>query len=152
MADYRDDQISVLNELIQTCKDGAEGFQHAAEGVQDPDLRTLFTRYSEQRRQFTAELQTEVRRLGGDPDKTGSVSGALHRGWIDIKSAVTGKDDAAIISEAERGEDVAVKTYEDALKKSLPVDLESIIRRQYSEVKSVHDRVRSLEMARTGKT
>ena len=152
MADYRDDQISVLNELIQTCKDGAEGFQHAAEGVQDPDLRTLFTRYSEQRRQFTAELQTEVRRLGGDPDKTGSVSGALHRGWIDIKSAVTGKDDAAIISEAERGEDVAVKTYEDALKKSLPADLESIIRRQYSEVKSVHDRVRSLEMARTGKT
>jgi uncharacterized protein (TIGR02284 family) len=152
MADYRDDQISVLNELIQTCKDGAEGFQQAAEGVQDKDLNTLFSRYSEQRRQFAAELQTEVKRLGGDPDKSGSVSGALHRGWMNIKSAVTGKDDAAIISEAERGEDVAVKTFEDALKKSLPVDLESIIRRQYSEIKSVHDRVRSLEMARSGKS
>jgi uncharacterized protein (TIGR02284 family) len=69
----------------------------------------------------------------------------LHRGWINIKSAVTGEDEGAVISECERGEDSAVKSYEDALKNNLPADVQMIVKRQFSQVKEAHDHFRSLE-------
>src|SRR5919199_932775 len=147
MATDNDDVISCLNNLIETCKDGQDGFRTAAEGVARPDLKTLFNTYSQQRAQFAAELQNEVRRLGGDPEKTGSVAASLHRGWIDIKSAVTGEDEGAIISECERGEDSAVRNYEDALKEDLPANIRSIIEQQFTQIKEAHDRIRALERA-----
>ncbi len=143
-----DDVVSTLNNLIETCKDGQNGFQTASEGVNDSELKKLFSKYALQRGQFAAELQAEVRRLGGDPEKTGSTSATLHRGWMNIKSAITGKDEGAIISEAERGEDSAVQNYEDALKEDLPANVKSIVAEQYRQVKDAHDRIRSMEKAR----
>jgi uncharacterized protein (TIGR02284 family) len=147
MAD-NDNVISVLNNLIETCKDGQNGFQTAAEGVKRSDLKTLFGQYSQQRAKFAGELQNEVLRLGGDPEKTGSVAATLHRGWINIKSAVTGQDENAVIAECERGEDSAVANYRDALAdQNLPSDVRSIIERQSAQVKEAHDRIRNLERA-----
>ena len=94
-----DDVISTINGLIETCKDGQEGYQQAAEGVQNSALKTLFYEYGQQRSQFSGELQELVRELGGSPENSGSFTGALHRGWIDIKSIVTGKDEGAILNE-----------------------------------------------------
>ena len=147
MAINNDDVISTLNNLIETCKDGQNGFQTAAEGVKNSELKTLFSTYSQQRAQFAGELQGEVRRLGGDPEKTGSVAATLHRGWINIKSAVTGEDENAVISECERGEDSAVSNYKDALDADLPADVRSTLERQYTQVKEAHDRIRALERA-----
>jgi uncharacterized protein (TIGR02284 family) len=140
-----DEVISTLNNLIETCRDGQNGFQSAADGVKNSELKSLFYSYSQQRAQFVGELQDEVRRLGGDPETTGSVVATLHRGWIDIKSAVTGGDEGSIISECERGEDSAVSNYRDALDKDLPANVRSIVERQFSQVKEAHDRIRSLE-------
>ena len=148
MATDNDNAISTLNNLIETCKDGQNGFQAAADGVKNNDLKTLFHTYSQQRAQFAGELQTEVRRLGGDPEQTGSVAASLHRGWINIKSAVTDEDEASVISECERGEDSAVRNYEDALAdEDLPADIRSIVERQFAQVREAHDRIRSLEKA-----
>jgi uncharacterized protein (TIGR02284 family) len=147
MAINNDDVISTLNNLIETCKDGQNGFQTAAEGVKNSELKTLFHTYAQQRAQFAGELQGEVRRLGGDPEQTGSVAATLHRGWINIKSAVTGEDENAVISECERGEDSAVSNYKDALQADLPADVRSIVERQYTQVKEAHDRIRALERA-----
>jgi uncharacterized protein (TIGR02284 family) len=147
MAINNDDVISTLNNLIETCKDGQNGFQTAAEGVKNSELKTLFSTYSQQRAQFAGELQGEVRRLGGDPEQTGSVAATLHRGWINIKSAVTGEDENAVISECERGEDSAVSNYKDALDADLPADVRSTLERQYTQVKEAHDRIRALERA-----
>lgn len=147
MAIDNDDVISTLNNLIETCKDGQQGFQTAAEGVKRSDLKTLFSAYSTQRAQFAGELQNEVLRIGGDPEKTGSTAAALHRGWIDIKSAVTGEDESAVISECERGEDSAVRNYKDALEADLPGDIRTIVEQQYTQVQEAHDRIRSLERA-----
>ena len=147
MAMDNDDAISTLNNLIETCKDGQDGFRSAAGGVRNGELKTLFNTYSQQRAQFAADLQGEVRRLGGDPEKAGSTAAALHRGWINIKSTVTGEDEGAIISECERGEDSAVRNYEDALRKDLPSALRSIVERQFGQVKDAHDRIRGLERA-----
>lgn len=142
-----DDVISTLNNLIETCKDGENGFRTAAEGVKNSQVKTLFSSYSLQRAQFAGELQNEVLRLGGDPEKSGSVAASLHRGWINIKSAVTGESEAAVIAEAERGEDSAVKNYEEALKAGLPANIESIVQKQFTQVKEAHDRVRDLKRA-----
>ena len=140
--------ISTLNNLIETCRDGQQGFQTAAEAVERGDLKQLFHGYSQQRASFVGELQGEVRRLGGDPENAGSVAATLHRGWIDLKAAVTGRDDAAILAECERGEDSAVSNYRDALGVDLPANVRSIVERQFGEVKEAHDRVRSLEKVR----
>lgn len=147
MALDNDEVIATLNNLVETCKDGQNGFRTAAEGIKNSELTTLFNTYSQQRAQFAAELQSEVRRLGGEPEETGSTAAVVHRGWINIKSAVTGEDEAAVISECERGEDSAVEAYEEALETDLPNDVKVIVSRQFSQVKEAHDRIRSLERA-----
>ena len=139
-----DTTISTLNDLIQTCKDGELGFKTAAEGLQAPDVKAKFLEYSRQRAEMVRELQAEVRNLGGDPEKAGSVSASLHRGWIDIKSAVTGKNDHAVIAEAERGEDVAKAAYENALKGDLAASARTLVQMQAAKVRQAHDHVRDL--------
>ena len=142
-----DGVISVLNGLIETSKDGANGFRTAAEAVTNAEVKRVFTTRVELIERAAAELQAEVRRLGGDPEQTGSVAASLHRGWINLKSAVTGKDDDAIIAECERGEDVAVNNYEDALGKDLPAHVRALVERQYQGTLQNRDRVRALKRA-----
>ena len=139
-----DDVISRLNGLIETCRDGQEGFKQAAEGVDRDDLKTLFYEFSQERASFVGELQDDVRGLGGDPENTGSITGAMHRGWINIKSAVTGKDEAAILNECERGEDVAKEQYSSALEQPLPEVIRQVVQNQYTKVLHAHDRVKAL--------
>lgn len=139
-----DKAISILNSLIETCKDGEQGFKTAAEGLTSSDLKAKFLQYSRQRAQMSAELQAEVRTLGGDPERSGSMSGSLHRGWLDIKSAITGKDDHAIVTEAERGEDVAKSAYESALKETLPTSAQTLVQQQAAKVRKAHDDVRDI--------
>ncbi len=143
----RDDVISVLNDLIETCEDGVKGFRQAADAVTSPEAKEVFVSRARLIEQAEQELKTEVRRLGGDPEERGSVSGAMHRGWINLKSAITGRDDEAIIAEAERGEEAAVKSYQDALEKDLPSDIRTIVERQYQGVLQNRDRVRALRGA-----
>ncbi|HCC57767.1 MAG TPA: aldehyde dehydrogenase [Solibacterales bacterium] len=138
--------ISTLNDLIETCKDGGEGFRTAAEHVSSPITKSLFSEFSSQRSKFASELQVEVTRLGGEAQKSGSISGAAHRGWLDLKSAVTKGDDSAIVAEAERGEDNAKKHYREAVSKDLPTEVRSIVERQARSVQEAHDKVRSLEV------
>ncbi|HVQ47816.1 MAG TPA: PA2169 family four-helix-bundle protein, partial [Gemmatimonadales bacterium] len=111
----------------------------------DVNLQHLLASYSQQRREFAAELESEVTHLDQDPAESGHVAAALHRGWMDIKSLATGRDEAAIIAECERGEDVAVKAYEQVLGSGLPADLQALVERQFLKVKEAHDQIRSLE-------
>jgi len=143
-APSNDEIISTLNELIETCKDGQEGFKQAAEGVERSDLKSLFFEFSQQRAHFAGELQSIVQTLGGDPETSGSTAGAMHRGWINIKSAVTGKDEKAVLNECERGEDSAKNTYKDALEDALPSYIAEVIRNQFDSIKMAHDRVKAL--------
>ena len=142
-----DEVISTLNGLIETCKDGQEGFRSAAEGVERSELKTLFYEFSQQRAEFAGVLQELVRSLGGDPEQSGSMSGALHRGWMDIKSAVMGKDEEAILNECERGEDAAKKAYADALELALPANVTDVIQQQSQAVLAAHNRIKSLRDA-----
>ena len=140
--------ISTINNLIETLKDGKEGFRQAAEGVKDPQLKSLFNEYSQQRSRFATELQSQARVLGEpEPETSTTAAGALHRSWINLKSAVTRGDDHAILAECERGEDSAVEEYKKAINENLSVQLREIVSRQYSEIKNTHDRIRNLRDA-----
>ena len=101
--------ISTINGLIETLKDGQEGFRQASEAVKDSQLKMLFSEFSLQRAKFAGELQNEAITLGEhNPENTSSTAGAMHRAWINLKSAITSGDDHAILAECERGEDSAV--------------------------------------------
>jgi uncharacterized protein (TIGR02284 family) len=137
--------ISTINSLIETLKDGQEGFKQAAEAVKDPQLKSLFNEYSQQRSRFATDLQGQAKALGeAKPEKTSSAAGAMHRAWINLKSVISSGDDHAILAECERGEDSAVKEYREALDNGLTSPLRDIVSRQYSEVKAAHDRIKNL--------
>jgi uncharacterized protein (TIGR02284 family) len=141
--------ITVLNDLIETCKDGQEGFRTASEGVEESDLKTLFSSYSLQRSKFAGELQSEANAMGDHtPEETSSLAGAVHRGWINLKSALTSKDRHAVLEECERGEDVAVANYKDSLAiEGLSGNVREIIERQACEIQQAHDNVKALRDA-----
>ena len=138
--------ISTMNSLIETLKDGQEGFKQAAEAVKDSELKTLFNGYSLQRSKFAGELQAEARQMGeSEPEDSGSATGAMHRAWVNLKSAITSGDDHAVLAECERGEDSAIKEYKEAMEgDGLSAPIRDIVSRQYSEVKGAHDRIKQL--------
>ena len=145
-----DNVISTLNNLIETCRDGQNGFKEAAENVKSPELKTFFNQIALERAQCVGELQQEVQRLGGDPENTGSTAGAMHRVWMDIKGSLTGRDDQSILNEAERGEDSAVEAFRDALKdENLPSNIRSIVERQFLSIQQTHDRVKRMRDSRS---
>jgi uncharacterized protein (TIGR02284 family) len=140
-----DKAVDVLNDLLEVTRDGQKGFERAAAEVEEPAVKSLLGECASSCRSGAQELATEVRRLGGDPDASGSVAGALHRGWVNVKSAVTGHDTKAVLSECERGEDYAKAKYANALEEQdLPADVRSLIQHQYQGVVANHDRIKAL--------
>ena len=139
-----DDIQSRLNELIETSKDGEQGFLKAARDTKTPELTSIFTAAAQRCAQGARELQELVRGMGGDPERSGSAAAALHRGWINVKEAVTGRDDKAILEEVERGEDYAKAQYRKALEQNLPANVKSVVERQYQGVMANHDKVKAL--------
>ncbi len=135
---------SALNDLIETCKDSQQGFHAAAEKLKDQQIHSLFLKFYLQRAEFAGELQAEVVRDGGEPSESGTTAGALHRGWIGLKTALAADSDHEILVEAERGEDAAVKNYIAALRKHLPADIEAIVSRQFRVVQETHRAVKEL--------
>jgi uncharacterized protein (TIGR02284 family) len=143
MADQKN-VIAILQNLIETCRDGQNGFRDAAEHIQNPSTRELFHRYSLERAQFAGQLEESVQRLGkADPDRSGSTSAAFHRAWIDFKANL-GMGDEGVISAAETGEDAAKKAYEEALRADLPSDVRQTVEQQAHSVFQAHDQVRNL--------
>lgn len=141
------DTISVLNDLIETSKDGEKGFMECAEDLRDPQLKSTMSQRARDCSTAAVELQQMVRSLGGEPETSTSMAADMHRRWVDLKSMITGKDDTAILNECERGEDVAVKSYRKALEKDLSAEARLLVERQYQGVLRNHDQVKALRDA-----
>ncbi|MDP1980700.1 MAG: PA2169 family four-helix-bundle protein [Undibacterium umbellatum] len=141
-----DEIISTLNDLIETSKDGEEGFKICAEDAsgRHPQLKAMLAERGRECAAAASELQELVRNQGGDPETSSSVSGALHRAWTNIRMSIVGKDDETVLNECERGEDVAVKDYRKALEKDLPAHVRVVVDRQYQGVLRNHDTIKTL--------
>jgi uncharacterized protein (TIGR02284 family) len=146
MAD-NDDIISTLNDLIEVSKDGEEGFRSSAENVDDPQLKAYFMRRSQEVASSVPELQDLVRSLGGEPASSSSLGGALHRRWIDLKTALTSNDTLAVLNETERGEDVALAAYQKAADMDLRTHIRFVVMRQLEGAKRNHNEVKQLRDA-----
>ena len=138
-----DQVISTLNSLIALNRDDQKGFQEAAEKIDAPEMKTYCLEQCRSRAHFVGELQTQVHSLGSEPENTGTVSGALHRGWMDLKSALGGGDHA-ILAATEAVEDHALSTYRKALTESLPADVRDTVERQFESVKQSHKKVKAM--------
>ena len=111
-------------------------------------MKSLFRDYSQQRSRFASALQSEARHRGEtEPETDSSATGALHRGWINLKSAITGGDEHAILAECERGEDSAVEEYKKALADGLSPSAQEVVSDQFAEIKAAHDQIKSLRDA-----
>ncbi|MFY3383016.1 ferritin-like domain-containing protein [Paracidovorax sp. MALMAid1276] len=139
-----DDVIDVLNDVLESARDGEYGFQACAEHADSAQLTTIFQRHSRECAAAAVELEHEIRRLGGDPASGGTVAGALHRGWVSVKTALSTSDDKAVLAECERGEDAALARYRKALKANLPANVRSLLERQMQGAQRNHDEVRAL--------
>jgi uncharacterized protein (TIGR02284 family) len=141
-----DHDISVLNDLVTTTIDSADGFERAAEDASAPRFVDMFRDFASERRQCVSTLQAAVRACGGTPNDDGSMAAGLHRRWLDLRDAISGGDDAAIIAEVERGEDHIKSKYEEAIADTdlSPATL-SAIRSAYESVRAGHDRASALK-------
>ena len=136
---------ALLNELVETLKDGQKGYADAMTDVEDSKLKETFKKYAVQRAGFITEIEDQMFKMDLKPDEGSSVTGTVHRAWIDLKSALTSKDNKAVLNECERGEDYAVKAYQTALKaQDLPGTLKSVIEKQYQGVQAAHNDIKSL--------
>lgn len=138
------DVIDVLKDLAECAKDGEYGFRECAEQAKRQDLKTMFLQRADDCRTAAQELNQLVRQHGGNADEGGSAMGAMHRGWVSIKSKLTTYDDKAVLEECERGEDNAKARYKKALDKNLPASVRSVVERQYQGVQRNHDQVKML--------
>ncbi len=138
--------LSTLESLIEINRDGQEGFRQAAEHADATDLKAIFGQYASERAGMVSDLQNLQRQLGQtDVDDDGSITGSLHRAWINLRSAIASRNDQAILEEAERGEDAAVAAYRDALKPAsppLPRSVTAVLEPHLSKVEAAHDDVR----------
>ena len=143
--------IRTLNGLIATTLDSVDGYEAAAKDVDNGNFAQRFTARATERRQLVDTLQAEVARQGGNPEDDGTLLAGAHRVFLDLKSAVTGNDDQAIVNEVERGEDHIKAKFEDALKDDdLNPATRSAIGAAWDSVKSGHDEMRDLKHSLEG--
>ena len=139
-----DDVIDTLNDLLETCRDGEYGFNTSAEHAKSAEIKTMLMRHSGECRDAGLELQRLIRELGGEADDGGSVSGALHRGWVAVRGVLSGYSDQSMLDECERGEDYAVASYRKALKQNLPAAVRTVVERQAQGAQRNHDQVKAI--------
>jgi uncharacterized protein (TIGR02284 family) len=136
----------VLNDLIRINNDRIEGYERAVEDTRDKDadLQAIFHRMADESKQYASELESEVRRSGGEIASDTTMSGKIYRVWMDFKSAISGKARKSILDSCEYGEDAAQKAYEEALKAEmeLPSDVRQLIVNQKTALKTSHDTIK----------
>jgi uncharacterized protein (TIGR02284 family) len=138
----------LLNDLVRINNDRIVGYEKAIDELkpEDEDLKMLFRRYTLQSKQYVTELNTEVAAMGATPADSTTNSGKIYRVWMDLKSAITGKDRKSILNNCEFGEDAAQKAYDLAL--NTDVDLEPTLRemivQQKTSLRQSHDEVKRL--------
>jgi uncharacterized protein (TIGR02284 family) len=133
--------ISILNDLVETCRRGQNQFRTAAGTIQNSEFRRLFNIFSQQRGQFITELNSEIHRLGGESKLSNTIPFTAPGRMAELR------DEASVIAECQQEEESAVNDYQEALKTDLPLDVQYVVKRQYMDIKDAYDRIRILQRA-----
>jgi uncharacterized protein (TIGR02284 family) len=147
----RQDEISTLNELIETTIDSITGYEDSASNVENERFREIFRQRADERQRVVEELRSQVRSLGGNPEESGTFLGKAHQRFEDLKAAVTGRDEKAIINEVERGEDYLKAKWEAALEGGrLTGEARALVEQCFQSVRAGHDQISQLKHAMEG--
>ena len=142
----KSDEVTTLNTLTATLLDSVKGYRDAAENSESGRFQELFRSNADERSRCAEDLRAEVRRLGGEPEDDQSTMGAIHQRWLDLKAAVTGRDDKTIINEVERGEDYLKEKFETALNSGhLGGESRAAVEQAYQSVRKGHDQIASIK-------
>ena len=145
MAEHSE-QISTLNTLIATTIDSINGYEDSAENIDSERFREIFRQRANERQEVVKSLREEVRRLGGNAEDDGSFLGKAHQRFEDLKAAITGRDEKAIINEVERGEDYIKGKFETALKAdTLSGESRSVVERCFQSIRAGHDQISQIK-------
>ncbi len=139
--------IDVLNTLVEINNDRIEGYVTASSETDDHELKTLFAKLAQTSNKCKNELVSEIIKLGGQPTESTKTTGKFFRVWMDVKTAITGKNRKAILDLCEFGEDQALKTYEKALNddiEHLNTPLQMLITSQYASITADHHTVKTM--------
>ena len=137
--------VSTLNTLIATTIDSITGYEDSAKNIDNERFREIFRKRADERQNVVERLRAEVRRLGGDPEESGSFLGKAHQRFEDLKAAITGRDEKAIINEVERGEDYLKEKFEAALDSDLSGESRSVVEQAFQSVRAGHDQISQLK-------
>jgi uncharacterized protein (TIGR02284 family) len=147
MNDSYTHDIRVLNDLITTTLDSADGYSEAAKAADNPAFKNLFSQWGQERREVVSELQQQVKMLGGNAEDDGSILASAHRVFLNIRDSL-GKGDKGVVAEVERGEDYIKTKFEDALDdEDLSEAVRPAINRAYESVIRGHDQARDLKQS-----
>ena len=136
---------AVLNTLIETCKDAERGLLHAAELVTKPALKVFFTDTAGKRATFASQLLPHAERLGGATTADGTTSATIHRKWMEVRSALSGHEDSAVVAEVRRGDSLTVLAFKTAVEGALPATVRDLVELGYADVRASHLRFDELQ-------
>jgi uncharacterized protein (TIGR02284 family) len=137
--------LSALQNLSARCHDSEQGYRRSAQDASDSDLKQQFEQLANERSSMAAELDRLLRESGAEPSwREGSLTGAAHRMWLDLRTALSRNERQAIIEEVARGESAAEGAYDAALRQTLPADAMQVVRQQHSRVRETRNRYRAM--------
>ena len=138
--------VNNLQDLLEKNYDAEKGFTKAMKNAKSENLKQFLKKQAVQRSRFATEITQELRNLNEEPKESGSVTGDLHRTWMDIKTTVVGNEDEGILEECIRGEKASAKEYEEMLQKyNFPPQISSVLQKQSSEIHQTLSQVKRLE-------
>jgi len=146
----KEKSVDVLNSLVVINKDRIDGYETASENTDEKELKSLFSRFAQTSHKCRQELIGEINKLGGKAEEGTKVSGKFFRAWMDVKTALAGRERKAILDSCEQGEDRAIEEYDSVFNDKdksthLTTDQLSIIRTQYSLIKNDQGKIRSMQ-------
>lgn len=137
------DLIKILKDLASTCRDAEEGYNKAAKGAHNDEVRTIFDRHSAERGRFAAEWDEFVKQEGGDPGDTGHGGGPLGAGWVDLEQRIRPKSDQELMHDAAKGEEGGIAHFEHAMLLGVPENMFPVLERQLRSIKKAVEYLRS---------
>lgn len=143
----RSNAIGKLNQLLEKNYDAEKGYKEAAENVDNPLLKNILISEAGKRHDFGIKLRDEIAKLGGMPEKEDSTASKVHRTWIDVKAALAGNSDEAIIKECTRGDEAAIEEYESVLKESeLTASSRKMVQQQREEITDMYHQWKNIKI------
>lgn len=134
------DTLEIIENLIETCRNGQACYLEARECTNDSELKDFFGVQVLERATFARELENVAQGLG---KASRSVANQAHCTWFDEKQK-TGSNDQSLLECVEAGETNAEKQYQQALKSNLPPDVHKIVEKEAIRVFGAHKEICNL--------